>query len=221
MVPVHGRPFLEWVVGYLRHQGIRRVLISTGHLGEVIENHFATQSDGGVALRCIRERDALGTAGGFLNAVSHSGDKPDSWLVLNGDSLVFADLRSAATLLNEPGVQGVVVGVSMLDTCRYGRIATDESNRLLKFEEKQPGGGVINAGVYFFKAAVLSQFPSKRPLSFERDVFPQLLIQGVHFKVCATTAPFLDIGTPESLARAEAFILENAVEARIDMNARV
>ncbi len=218
MAPVLGRPFLEWVVGYLRHQGIRRVLISTGHLGDVIEKHFAAQPVAGVALRCVREDDALGTAGGFLNAVSASGEKPDAWLVLNGDSLVFGDLRAAAAPLKEPQVQGVVVGVSVPDASRYGRIAFDQTDRLLKFEEKQPGGGVINAGVYLFKPALLAQFPPQRPLSFEIDVFPQLLARGVHLQVCATTAPFLDIGTPESLALAESFIEENAVEPRMETN---
>jgi NDP-sugar pyrophosphorylase family protein len=209
MAPVHGRPFLEWVVGYLLNQGIRRVLISTGYLGEVIENHFATQPVPGVALRCIRESAALGTAGGFLNAVWTSGEKPDAWLVLNGDSLVFADLGGAVAQLNEPQVQGVVVGVSVLDASRYGRIAFDRSGRLLEFEEKQPGSGVINAGIYVFEAPLLSQFPSRRPLNFEQDVFPQLLAQGACLQVSVTATPFLDIGTPESLLQAEAFIERN------------
>src|SRR3989442_5621204 len=100
MAPVHGRPFLEWVVGYLRHQGIRRVLISTGHLGEAIERHFALQPIPGVSLSCIRESKALGTAGGFLNAVWVSREKPVAWLVLNGDSLVFSDLQAAVAPLN-------------------------------------------------------------------------------------------------------------------------
>jgi D-glycero-alpha-D-manno-heptose 1-phosphate guanylyltransferase len=209
MVPVRARPFMEWVIGYLRHEGIGRVLISTGHLGEAIERHFAAQPTPGVALRCFRESAALGTAGGFLHAVRSSGEQPDAWLVLNGDSLAFADLEAAATELNEPQVQGVVVGVSMPDTSRYGRIALDQTGRLLQFEEKQPGSGVINAGIYAFKPELLSKFPTKRPLSFEQDVFPQLLAQGTHLQVSVTAAPFLDIGTPESLLHAEAFIEQN------------
>ena len=219
MVQIHGRPFLEWVIGYLRREGIRRVLISTGHLGQVIEKHFAAQPVDDVAVHCAREAAALGTAGGFLNAVSASGDRPDAWLVCNGDSLVFADLKAATAPLGEPQVEGVVVGVAVPDASRYGRLAFDKTGRLLKFEENKPGTGVMNAGIYIFKPALLSQFPSKRPLSFEQDVFPQLLAAGVHLHVGVNAAPFLDIGTPESLALAEAFVLENAVEPRIDSNA--
>ena len=37
MAPVAGRPFLEWVVRCLARQGIPKVLLSTGHLAEVVE----------------------------------------------------------------------------------------------------------------------------------------------------------------------------------------
>ena len=39
MVPVAGKPFLEWVVRCLAQQGIRKVILSTGHLAEVVEQH--------------------------------------------------------------------------------------------------------------------------------------------------------------------------------------
>ncbi|OLE45615.1 MAG: hypothetical protein AUI36_22515 [Cyanobacteria bacterium 13_1_40CM_2_61_4] len=97
----------------------------------------------------------------------------------------------------------------MADAARYGTLAFDESRRLLRFEEKRPGAGVINAGVYLLKPELLTRFPSARPLSFEKDVFPSLLAGGARLRVHATDAPFLDIGTPESLALAESFICEN------------
>ncbi len=50
------------------------------------------------------------------------------------------------------------------------------------------------------------------PLSFEQEVFPQLIAQGVVLKVCAVDAPFLDIGTPESLRQAESFVQENRAQ---------
>jgi D-glycero-alpha-D-manno-heptose 1-phosphate guanylyltransferase len=209
MIPVCGRPFVEWVVRFLKQQGIRRVLISTGHLGEIMEAHFAVQPVEDVSVTCVREREALGTGGGFLNAVEASREKPSAWLVLNGDSLVAADLASAVTELNRPETQGVILGVSMSDASRYGRVTFDDSRRLLRFVEKQPGAGVINAGIYCFKPSVLSRFPSRRPLSFENDVFPQLLADRIHLSVSVTDAPFLDIGTPESLALAESFIAQN------------
>jgi len=175
----------------------------------VIESHFVEHPIERLSIRCVREGTALGTAGGFMNAVEASSEKPSAWLVLNGDSLVLADLAPAGALLDEPDVQGVIVGVSVPEASRYGQVTADASMRLLRFDEKQPGAGAINAGVYLFKPSVLAQFPPQRPLSFETDVFPQLLARHVHVKVCVTRAPFLDIGTPESLAQAGTFIEQN------------
>ena len=65
---------------------------------------------------------------------------------------------------------------------------------------------LFRSGVYLFRDRLLKQFPQKKPLSFEYDVFPELLQQAVCLKVHPVQAPFLDIGTPASLSQAEAFV---------------
>jgi len=212
MVPVAGKPFLEWVVRCLARQGIRNVILSTGHLAEVVESHFRTQPVAGVVTRCIAETRPLGTAGGFLNAARLSGETPEAWLVVNGDSLVFANLPQAAAELGNPAVAGVLVGCAVADASRYGTLAIGPAADLCGFTEKRPGQGVINAGIYLLRDALLPQFPDRLPLSFEQQVFPRLVAQGFLLKVCAVEAPFLDIGTPESLRQAESFVEQNRLQ---------
>lgn len=212
MIVARGRPFLEWVVRYLARQGVPEVILSTGHMAEVVERHFATNPISGVTVTCVPETTPLGTAGGFLNCLPAAKRTPAAWLVLNGDSLVCADLAAAAAPLAEAQTEGVVVGVQMDDASRYGRIAFDGAGRLQSFQEKIPGSGVINAGVYFFKPDAVAKFPKQMPLSFEKDVFPKLLADGAKLVVSRTNAPFLDIGTPESLPQAEAFIASREQE---------
>jgi NDP-sugar pyrophosphorylase family protein len=209
MAPVCGRPFVEWVVRYLAQQGIGQVILSTGHLGERIEAHFSQERIPGINLICVREREPLGTGGGFLNAVRLSQTRPAFWLVLNGDSLAFARLDHLAAAMTRPEIAGVLLGVEVENASRYGTISFDETGLLQKFEEKQRGRGVINAGVYLFRAEALTAFPATIPLSFEKEIFPALLASGAALKVCVCQAPFLDIGTPESLPQAAAFIKSN------------
>jgi NDP-sugar pyrophosphorylase family protein len=206
MAPVAGRPFLEWIVRYLAAQDIRRVILSTGHLAAVVEKHFRAQPVSGVNVRCVPETGPLGTAGGFLNAIRQAGDPPAAWLVLNGDSLAPAPLDEMVQSIADPQMAGAILGVPMPDASRYGTILQDPKGELAGFNEKQPGAGVINAGVYLFRAPVIGLFPDKTPLSFETDVFPALIAGRIRLKVCVTNAPFLDIGTPESLPLAEEFI---------------
>ena len=209
MVPVAGKPFLEWVVRYLAQQGIPKAILSTGHLADVVEKYFGTQPVRGVVTRCVAESRPLGTAGGFLNAAHASGDSPEAWLVANGDSLVFADLALAAAELNNPAVGGVIIGCVVEDASRFGTLAIGPDGEVRGFLEKRPGKGVVNAGMYLLRDSLVRQFPGTLPLSFEQEVFPQLVARGTLLKVCAVDAPFLDIGTPETLCQAESFVEQN------------
>jgi NDP-sugar pyrophosphorylase family protein len=209
MALVAGKPFLEWVVRYLARQGLRQVILSTGYLSEVIEQHFQTQPIEGMVIRCAPETQPLGTAGGFLNAVQLAAESPHTWVVLNGDSLAFADLTAAAAELRDPATAGVLIGSPVPDASRYGTLALGPKRQLLGFEEKRPGKGIISAGMYLLRDSLVRGFPASRPLSFEQDVFPRCIQQGATLKTCVADAPFLDIGTPETLRQAQAFVEQN------------
>jgi D-glycero-alpha-D-manno-heptose 1-phosphate guanylyltransferase len=210
MAQVNGKPFVEWIVRYLAAQKIRNVILSTGYLAETVEKHFQSQPVKNVRVTCVSETKPLGTAGGFLNAIRGANEKPHAWLVLNGDSLAPAPLEYFFQALDDDKIEGIILGVRVPDASRFGTISQNERGELTGFNEKKSGAGIINAGIYLFRADVIEDFPEKIPLSFETDVFPSLTASGVRLKVCVTDAPFLDIGTPESLPLAENFIRENA-----------
>ena len=210
MAQVNGKPFIEWVVRYLAAQKICRVILSTGHLAETVNRHFQSQPVKNVRVNCVPESKPLGTAGGFLNAVRGAAEKPGAWLVLNGDSLAPAPLAQLFQSLDDPDRAGAILGVRVADASRFGTILQNSAGDLAGFNEKKPGAGVINAGIYLFRDSAIELFPDKTPLSFETEVFPALIARGDRLKVCVTDAPFLDIGTPESLPLAEEFIRRNA-----------
>ncbi len=209
MAPVQGRPFLEWLVRYLARQGVTRVVISTGCRAEVVAAHFNPQPVHGVETLCVAETAPLGTAGGVLHAVRQSNLKPPAWLVLNGDTLCFANLKIAAMELGDPEVAGVIYAREVPDTSRYGSLVMDTSGCLAEFVEKRPGKGLISTGVYLLRDALVQAFPDRSPLSLERDVFPALTARHTLLKVETMNTPFLDIGTPESLPLAGDFIRRN------------
>lgn len=209
MASVAGKPFLEWILRYLKHQGITQNILSTGYLSDVIEEYFQQKPIPEIEVYCCQETEPLGTAGGFLNAVKNTNLFPDAWLVINGDSLIVAKFPEMVDYLADDRIDGVMLGVFVEDASRYGSLVINESRNLVKFAEKRPGQGIINGGVYLFRHQVLQQFPSGVPLSFEYDVFPILLKENLTIKVHKIQAPFLDIGTPETLPQAESFIIEN------------
>jgi len=208
MAPVNGRPFIEWVVRYYATCGFTRFILSTGYLAGVIAKHFSVQPVSGVEVSSRVEISPLGTAGGALNCIPADATGDSQWLVVNGDSLVFANPLPLFDSIASGRADAALLGLKLPDTSRYGTLELDANHHLAAFREKRPGAGTINAGVYAFKGAALLAQPDHRPLSMELDVFPQLASTG-RVAVEAVEAPFLDIGTPESLAQAERFITEN------------
>lgn len=212
MAPVARRPFVEWVVRYFAQFGCREFHLSTGFLADIVESHFKHQPVPGVRITCHPETEPLGTAGGCLNSLPPASPQNANrlWMVVNGDSLVFADPRPLWSTLSAgsphgPTVTAALLGLALPDAGRFGSLDIAADGVLRSFQEKRPGPGTINAGVYAFTEAALRALPTQRPLSFELDVFPPLARQGT-VRVVTVEAPFLDIGTPATLTEAERFI---------------
>jgi D-glycero-alpha-D-manno-heptose 1-phosphate guanylyltransferase len=206
LAPVFGHPFLEWILRFLAKQRLRRIVFSTGYLAEKIQNFVEHANFTELELSCVREEVLLGTAGGLLNAIDHCGHNFEVILVLNGDSLVLADLTSLLNSLQDPLIDAVILGVEVSDAQRYGTLKVDINDMLIGFEEKNPGAGLINAGVYLFRKKALENFSREEPLSFEMEVFPKMLADNLRIKVVSSNAPFIDIGTEDSLKQADLFI---------------
>lgn len=204
MIPVLGRPFLHWLTAVLAFNGITRFVYSTGYRGDQIES-WARDASFSSLIRLVRHESApLGTGGGLLNCLDLCGE----WtLVVNGDGLCLAGMAELLAIREMPGVMGGLIGVRVDDSARYGSLDVGADGRLIAFREKVPGRGIVNGGVYLFRTAALAALELSGPQSLEHDVIPALLSKGARLQVVGVdTAPFIDIGTPETLRDAEAFL---------------
>jgi len=201
MIPVAGRPFVEWMLDYFASQGADHAVLSIGHLAEVVEHHFA----GRPGIECVRETRPLGT-GGALRFAAGQAPVSDPFFAANADSLAIAELGGLRRALEDAATDGALLAVTTPDASRFGTLDVGAGGWLRGFHEKRPGAGLINAGVYLFRRRLLAHFPPGAPLSLEQDVFPALLAAGQRLRVIPAAADFLDIGTPESFALAEKFI---------------
>lgn len=136
----------------------------------------------GIGVASVREGQPLGTGGGFLNVVQGTQSAAEEFLVCNGDSLMLADIAPLIESLKDNSVGAALLAVRVADASRFGTLNMGEDGRLLGFAEKHPGAGLVNGGVYLFRRAAVARFPAKRPLSFEYDVFPALVLQNVKIK---------------------------------------
>lgn len=196
LLPVGGRPFLEWLLENLGRQGIERVVLTIGYRVEAFEAWLSDYA-GEVEVSTFVEEEPLDTGG----ALTLIGDRLDPvFFVLNGDTVLDVDLVELARLLTDVGADAAMALRRVEDAGRYGRVEV-EQGRVKAFAEKSGAGeALINGGVYALRREVLEG--RSPPLSIERDLLPELVQRG---RVVALPCDgfFIDIGVPESLRAAQ------------------
>lgn len=205
LAPVGGRPFLARLLDQLAAAGIERVVLCTGYGSEAIEAAFGARFRE-MEIVISREPEQRGTAGALRYALPRLGE--EAVLVLNGDSYCGTDPMSVVHHLDATDASAVMVLVEAPNTARYGRVEIDSAGTVRRFVEKDASGGPgrINAGIYCLSRRVLESIPPDAEVSLEREVFPGLVGRGL--VALTVDAPFVDIGTPESLARARELLAE-------------
>jgi D-glycero-alpha-D-manno-heptose 1-phosphate guanylyltransferase len=201
LAPVGDAPFLQLLVRQLRSQGIRRLVMCTGHLADQVEKEFGDGHRWDVEIVYSKELSPLKTAGALKLAKCHL-DRYKDFLVLNGDSFLEMDFHEFIRLHRKHGGLITMAAPKVPDAARYGTLQLDANNRVIGFREKMgaPVAGIINGGVYAFQRSILQHIPEGRA-SLETDIFPRLLEHGVY--AVEQQGMFIDIGTPEDYARAQ------------------
>ena len=93
LISCAGHPFLEWSLAALRQLGISDFVVSTGYLAERFEEYLRRRPDDGATIRLVPETSPLGTGGAIRFAWQTCPGR--DVLVVNGDSLLMADLTPA------------------------------------------------------------------------------------------------------------------------------
>ncbi|HEX4747408.1 MAG TPA: NDP-sugar synthase [Gaiellaceae bacterium] len=207
MLPLVDRPLLAYTFEHLARHGVQRSIISCGYLPDQIQAGFG-ERHGGMTLEYAVEEEPLGTGGG----IAFAGRELDgSFFALNGDSLREADLGKLVAFHRETGAKATILLTPVADPSRYGLVRTAADGRVETFLEKprpeEIDTDLINAGLYVLEPAVLDLVPPGRAVSIEREVFPQLAVEGSVFGV-ALPGYWLDVGTPESYLQAHRDVLE-------------
>jgi D-glycero-alpha-D-manno-heptose 1-phosphate guanylyltransferase len=189
MAQVNGRPFIEYLLNYLRGQGIRKFIFSVGYKKETIQNHLGKQFKN-IPVEYAVEEEPLGTGGGIKNAFKLV--EGNSAFVLNGDSMFRLDLKALSQLHTNVKADITLALRFLEDTERFGSVKIDENKRIIGFSEK----GSENGSGYLFTPG----FPDK--FSIEKDCFERYCMESRFFGF-PSKGYFLDIGIPEDFYRAQ------------------
>ena len=210
MLPVGGLPVTEHQLLAAKKAGVTTVILATSYLSEVFIPYFGDGSKWGMKLKYAVEKEPLGTGGAIRNAAAHLTCGPnDPVIVFNGDVLTGLDIAGLVQKWRDANADVALYLTRVEDPRTYGLVPTDATGRVLEFLEKPttPEEIVtdqINAGCYIFKRSVIDSIPSDRPVSVERETFPELLAADRMVIGVVDDGYWLDLGTPLAFAKGSA-----------------
>lgn len=208
MLPLVNRPFLEFQINLCKRHGIDEIILSTAYLPEVFEEYFGDGSRLGVKLICVTEEEPLDTCGAVKNVEEHIKGR---FLVFNGDVLTNLDLANLIAFHEQKKGKATLYLTPVEDPTAYGLVPLDNDSRILEFLEKptldQVVTDLINAGTYVLEPELLDRVPAGERYSFERQLFPGMLEDGLPMFGFPDDAYWLDIGAPSKYLQAHYDIL--------------
>lgn len=213
MAPIAGKPFLEYLVRWLRLSGVTRLVLCVGHRAEIIQQYFQDGHDLGLNITYMVEDRPLGTWGAIRQA-GETLDEPFCF-VLNGDSWLDVELSGLVNFHAARGAVATIAAAEVSDCSRFGTLQVDPSGAILAFREKGggEGPGMVNGGVYVFSREMFSLAPAAAS-SLEQDVFPELVGRGLY--ALPVRGYFVDIGVPDEYLRlqneAEGWMLRMGIQ---------
>jgi mannose-1-phosphate guanylyltransferase len=210
VVPLVDRPFIAFMLEWLRGHGVDDIVMSCGFLAAGVRNVLGDGGAYGIRLRYVEEPHAMGTAGAIKFAESLLDER---FLVLNGDVLTDIDLTAQMRQHDNSDARATLALVPVDDPSAYGLVRLEEDRAVREFVEKpspdQIDTNLISAGAYVLERDVLGLIPPNRNVSIEREVFPQLIGNGLWGFPAG--GYWLDIGTPQRYLQATFDILEGNV----------
>jgi len=214
VVPLVDRPFIAFMLDWLRVHGVDDVVMASGFLAAGVRNVLGDGSGYDLRLRYIEEPRPLGTGGALKHAEPLLDER---FLMLNGDILTDLDLTAQIAQHERTGARATIALTPVDDPSAYGLVRLANDTEVAEFVEKPAPDQVdtrnISAGAYVLERSVLERLAPDTPASIEREVFPQLVGAGLHGYV--GVGYWLDIGTPERYLRGTFDILEGAVASPV------
>lgn len=208
LVPIAGRPLIDYQLALLRAAGVGRVIVSCA---AAQESAFVAALEGShLEIVVAAEPEPLGRGGGIRFAAAHRQERGPLY-GLNGDELLDVDL-SAVLKQHESGGWAATIVVSPL-VSSFGVVDLDAGDVVTGFREAPRLPFWVNSGIYVLTEEALEHFPEKG--DHETTAFPKLAAAG-RLGAFRHEGTWLTVNTPKELRKADEFVTENPGSFRLD-----
>jgi mannose-1-phosphate guanylyltransferase len=215
LIPVGGRPMIEYSLLLLRHYGIREIVINVHHLGEQIEAHLQNGKRLGLDISYSRESRLLDTGGGLRKARRFfTGER---FVAINSDVMIDLNLEEVLGRHRHARATATLVLRKDPKADAYGLIEASADLRIRSFlGHKAPasrppgplskfmftGVQVVEPKIFDYMESLSADDPEV--FSITKVTYPRLLLRGEPLYAYPFDGYWQDLGTPERLKQAAA-----------------
>ena len=213
LVEVGGRPMIEYPLRALAAAGVERIVVNLHHLGDTIRAALGDGARFGVEIIYSPEDPILDTGGALVHARSFLGNA--DFFVWNCDAIVDPDLAALARRHEASGALATLVLRADPEAARYGIVEIDGDGNVGRFLG-HPAPGIdpsvlaprMFCGVHVISPRAFERMPASGVFSITRDVYAPWTAAGAPLVGVDYDGYWRDLGTPDSLAAADADVAE-------------
>lgn len=227
MLPVGGKPLLEYNVEALRDAGIKDITMIVGYQKEAVIGHFKNGQDLGVNINYVTQKERLGTAHAIGQVVDVADNNDDAIIVTNGDIILGNSLiKSLINKYHESQAHSILVLTEVDDPSSFGVVKLEGDCIKDIIEKPSPGeapSNLINAGIYLFDRNIFQAIKkTEKSERGEYEITDSLKIQisqGEKVLGLISRDKWIDVGRPwEFLELNEHFleVSESEIEGEIE-----
>ncbi len=207
MLPVVGKPILEHIIDSCVNAGVTHVLVVTGYHEDTVRSYFNNKALG-AEIEFVRQERQLGTA----DAINQARDcVHERFLVLNGDSLISPS--TLKNLIKRARVQSTVIAATKVtDPSNYGILEVSDKavSRIIE-KPAHPHSDLANIGIYIFSQTIFGAIDKTTKSTRDEyeitDAIQVLIEQKEEVGYLHVDEPWIDVGRPWDLLRANEFLL--------------
>ena len=196
LIEVAGEPFFSHQLRLLKKNGLTKIVLCVGHLGEMIVEQYGTGEKWGVQIEYSFDGDKLlGTGGALIRALPKLGE---SFYVLYGDSYLPVDYQAVGRAFHDSGKLGCMTVFENHEAYDASNVWFEEGNiHLYSKTEKLPQMHHIDYGLGAFRAAALHHYPKNEV--FDLASIQTALCQRHELFGYEIKERFYEIGSPDGL----------------------
>jgi NDP-sugar pyrophosphorylase family protein len=171
MVRVLDKPILHWVIDWLKHNGVRKVVLGVAHCKEAVMEYFKDGSHLGIEIKYSVHSVEGETGEGFRLAVErHVND--DVFLAMNGDEMTNFNLSEMIAFHHRFGQTATIAVANPRSP--FGVVKLSRDGLISAFEEKPLLSSIlVSMGIYIFDQSIKDYLPQKGRI--EETAFPALV----------------------------------------------